>query len=166
MTREKIKYKYLSYASHLPLDIFKDKNSNIFIGNIVIDLNLTRRILKASPRCFFLFVDRLHASSFAPSSPPHSFPTTPYSLPTTPPLFRVSLRLLSLFPRCPRTSSPPHSPVTRAQPITTWAETMGSGDKPGASQSNPFDRVETLLELPRPPFQPLKCIVTFHPEIK
>lgn len=37
---------------------------------------------------------------------------------------------------------------------------MGSGDKPGASQSNPFDRAETPLELPRPPFQPLKCIVT------
>lgn len=77
LTREKIKYKYLSYASHLPLDIFKDKNSNIFIGNIVIDLNLTRRILKASPRCFFPFVDRLHASSFAPSSPPHSFHSLP-----------------------------------------------------------------------------------------
>lgn len=39
---------------------------------------------------------------------------------------------------------------------------MGSGDKLGASQSNPFDRAETLLELPRPPFQPLKCIVTLR----
>lgn len=107
-----------------------------------------------SPPCF------LFRTFFTPAF----FPLSPR--PTTPPLFRVSLRLLSLFPRCPRTSSPPHSPVTRAQPITTWAETMGSGDKPGASQSNPFDRVETLLELPRPPFQPLKCIVTFHPEIK
>lgn len=96
------------------------------------------------------FVD--FASSFAPSSPPHSFHPLPYN--------SSSISRLSPFLRCPRTSSPPHSPVTRAQPITTWAETMGSGDKPGASQSNPFDRAKTPLELPRPPFQPLKCIVT------
>lgn len=92
---------------------------------------------------------------FAPSSPPHSFHSL---VPTTPPLF------FSPFPRCPRTSSPPPIlSLEHTQPITTWAETMGSGDKPGASQSNPFDRVETPLELARPPFQPLKCIVTLHP---
>ena len=67
-------------------------------------------------------------------------------------LFRASLPIYSASP-VPSYFIPP-SNVTWAQPITTWAETMGTRDKPGANQSNPFERaelLELLRPLPRPP---------------
>lgn len=134
-------------------------NSSLLTRDILIDrrvnvLTWQQRILKVSPFAFPNAPSHLIARRFflSPSTLAF-FPLSSYTLRVSAFSYTLSVSRLppfTLFLRCPRTSSPTLC-VTWAQPITTWAETMGTRDKPGASQFNPFERAE-LLELLRPLF--------------
>lgn len=99
--------------------------------------------LKSSPLSFPF--DRLAPPSHLPPSRSSRSRLTPF-VSAFPP---SSLSIYSVSP-VPSYFIP--LSVTRAEPITTWAETMGSADKPGASQSNPFERANCCNFCA--PFQP------------